>query len=189
MTDLVPPSDAIAELNATIATLHQQLADRDRIVRERMASQAATIEVLQAMSASPGDAQPVFDPIARRALEFCGAAGARLVEFDGRMCHLRSLARADGMETEADEAVRGLYPSPPDHESVDGRVIRNGAIAHIRDPAELSLRRRGRFSASVVGVPLFRRGQVAGAIVLARPQPGGFSDTQITVLQTQPNRR
>ena len=64
MTDLVPPRDAFADLNATIATLRQQLADRDSIVQERLASQAATIDVLQAMSASPGDAQPVLETIA-----------------------------------------------------------------------------------------------------------------------------
>ena len=59
------------------------LAERNSEYGERIEQQSATIDVLKVMSSSPGDAQPVFELIARRALEFCGAAGARLVEFDG----------------------------------------------------------------------------------------------------------
>jgi two-component system, NtrC family, sensor kinase len=160
------------------------LAKRNNEYGERIEQQLATIDVLKVMSSSPGDAQPVFELIARRALEFCGAAGARLVEFDGVLRHLRALARADGLETEADEAVRRVYPAPPDDDSVDGRVISSGAIVHITAGPVLSAQFRGRYSASVVGVPLLRDGRAAGAIVLARPQPGGFSETQIELLRT-----
>ena len=47
------------------------------------------------MSASPGDPQPVFDLIARRARDLCHARGASLHEFDGELIHLRSLAGAE----------------------------------------------------------------------------------------------
>ena len=73
-------SDAeFAGLERTIAELRRDLADSRSAYAERTAQQAATLDVLQAMSASPGDAQPVFDAIARRAREFCQADGSGIV--------------------------------------------------------------------------------------------------------------
>ena len=151
---------------------------------ERIEQQSATIDVLKIMSSSPGDAQPVFELIARRALEFCGATGARLIEFDGELQQLRALVRADRMETEADATIRALYPAPPDARSIAGRVILDGSIVHAREPSEVPPTMRGRYQGSVVGVPLLREGRVAGAIMLSRAEPGGFSDTQVELLQT-----
>ena len=47
------------------------LAARNSEYGERIEQQAATIDVLKVMSASPGDAQPVFELIVERARAFC----------------------------------------------------------------------------------------------------------------------
>src|SRR6476660_6747667 len=52
---------------------------------ELRAAQAAGLEVLQAMVASPGDTQPVFDLIARRAANLCEVPIASVAIFDGAM--------------------------------------------------------------------------------------------------------
>jgi len=52
---------------------------------------SAPIDVLKATSASPGDPQPVFDLIVRRARELCDTNTAALYEFDGELVHLRSI--------------------------------------------------------------------------------------------------
>jgi GAF domain-containing protein len=171
---------ALEELQART----EALAQRNSEYAERIEQQSATIDVLKAMSNSPGDAQPVLERITRRAVELCGAAGARLVEFDGSLCHLRALVLAPEFETDADETLRRLYPSAPDRDAIDGRTILDSTIVHVRDPAELSPRWRGPLWGSVVGVPLLRDGHAVGAIVLARPQSGGFRQTQIELLQT-----
>ncbi len=44
--------------------------------RDLIARQAASVEVLQTISASPDNPQPVFGLIARRACELCNAARA-----------------------------------------------------------------------------------------------------------------
>ncbi len=69
----------IAELQRTIADLRRELGERDAALASRdsrygehAAHQAATIEVLKAMSASPGDPQPVFDLICRQARALLG---------------------------------------------------------------------------------------------------------------------
>ena len=66
------------------------LAQRNSEYGERIEQQSATIDVLKAMSASPGDAQPVFDLIVERARAFCEADGATLALFDGDMLHLQA---------------------------------------------------------------------------------------------------
>ena len=107
--DRVGSAETYRELQERTAAL----AKRNSEYGERIEQQSATIDVLKVMSASPGDAQPVFELIARRALEFCGATGARLIEFDGKLHHLRALVRADGLETAADQSLRRMYPAPP----------------------------------------------------------------------------
>ena len=52
----------------------QALAASDAENRTLIARQAASIEVLKTISASPDDPQPVFELIARRARELCNAA-------------------------------------------------------------------------------------------------------------------
>jgi hypothetical protein len=63
--------DTIAELRPEVSALRAErdaaLARRGSDYDERMAYQAATIDVLKVMSASAGDAQLVFDAIARLA--------------------------------------------------------------------------------------------------------------------------
>jgi hypothetical protein len=76
----------LAELQARTASLTQ----RDTEYGERIEYQAATINVLKAMSASPGDPQPAFDLIARRAQALCNGWSAGIAEFDGALIHLRA---------------------------------------------------------------------------------------------------
>ena len=67
-----------------------ELAERNTAFAERIEHQAATIDVLKAMSASPGDPQPVFDLIAQRARDICGGYGVSVFEYDGALMHLRA---------------------------------------------------------------------------------------------------
>ena len=102
-----PPDDTTTDLHAVVAALQQRLdaglareaalarielplATRNSEYGERIDHQAATIDVLKAMSASPGDPQPVFDLIARRARDLCGGAHVGLFEFDGTLMHIRA---------------------------------------------------------------------------------------------------
>ena len=77
---------ALGELRART----EELAQRNSQYGERIEQQSATIDVLKAMSASPGNAQPVFDLIVRRAHELCNAPASALLEFDGEYVHVRS---------------------------------------------------------------------------------------------------
>ena len=66
------------------------MALRNSEYGERIAHQAATIDVLKVMAASPGEPQPVFDLIAHRARDLCDAYGLTVYEFDGTLIHWRA---------------------------------------------------------------------------------------------------
>src|SRR5712691_10365720 len=79
-----------AELRRQLDACRAELAARNSEFGERIEHQSATIDVLKAMSASPGDPQPVFDLIVRRARDLCNTPNAGLFEFDGELVHRRS---------------------------------------------------------------------------------------------------
>src|SRR6266478_1590863 len=108
------PQRTIAELQRQLDACRAELAARNSEFGERIEHQSATIDVLKAMSASPGDPQPVFDLITRRAPGLCNAATASLFEFDGELVHLRSRVGTPAYRTpEATEAYRRLFPMVP----------------------------------------------------------------------------
>ena len=86
------PQRTIAELRRQLDACRAELAARNSEFGERIEHQSATIDVLKAMSASPGDPQPVFDLIVRRARDLCNTTNAALFEFDGELVHSRSVA-------------------------------------------------------------------------------------------------
>ena len=58
--------------------------------KEALERQTATSEVLQVISESPTDVQPVFDIIAERAARLTGAESGMVYRFDGEWIHLAS---------------------------------------------------------------------------------------------------
>src|SRR5215475_1978014 len=105
---VAPPDETTADSNAVIAALRQRLAEslterdaaraekaalaealaqRNSEYGERIEYQSATIDVLKAMSSTPGDAQPVFNLIVRRSAELCSAPVTGLFEYDGKLVH------------------------------------------------------------------------------------------------------
>src|SRR6201998_2986928 len=79
-----------AELQRQLDACRAELAARNSEFGERIEHQSATIDVLKAMSASPGDPQPVFALIVRRARDLANTPQAGLFGFDGELVHLRS---------------------------------------------------------------------------------------------------
>src|SRR5262245_59529725 len=66
---------------ATSACLGQELSDA-------LEQQTATGEILQVISSSPSDAQPVFDAIVESVVRLCDGISATVYRFDGDLIHL-----------------------------------------------------------------------------------------------------
>ena len=170
-----------------------ELAQRNSEFGERIEQQAATIDVLKVMSSTPDDTQPVFDQIVRRARELCNSPSAALFQFDGELVHYSARALPEGFDESADEFVsyRDRFPMAPDPGSLTCRAILEKRVIHIRDTqVEPGLSQyvrdvfRGSGLRSQVTVPLLRDGTALGAITLNSLTFGGFTDSQIALLQT-----
>jgi GAF domain-containing protein len=161
------------------------LAQRDSEFGERIDQQSATIEVLMAMSASPGDPRPVFEVIVRRARDLCDAYGATLAQVAGGSIVLRAYIVADEGEAKRHEAS---FPRPVAADTMFGRAILAREPVQLPDVAadQTYALREGTLRGAVraqVAVPLMRDGEAIGAINITRRQTGEFSPAQIELLQ------
>ena len=180
-----------AALAEELAARDAELAQRNSEYGERIEQQAATIDVLKVMSASPGDPQPVFDLIVRRATELCNGFGHGLVRIRWRTGPLPGQLFHRGIGYGGDAPYAAAFPSAPTRASISCRAILDREIVHIRDTdADLELSQVARelhkatLVRSQISIPLMRDGQAIGAISLAGKDPGGFSDSQIELLKT-----
>ena len=188
--------DRIADLQRAIAELRQE-RDNARVERdaalarhntefgERIEYQAATIDVLKAMSASPGDTQPVFDLIVRRAQDLCNSKAAAIYEYDGELVHLRSVYGARDIPGAA--MYLAAFPMMPIRGSIPCRAVLDKQVVHIRDTgaeSELLPIVRDLGIRSTLAIPMLRDGAVIGAFAINSLELGGFSDSQIELLKT-----
>src|SRR5262245_21741831 len=191
-----PFSDSQIELLKTFADqavialenvrLFTELQARNRDLTEALGRQTATSEILQVISRSPTDVQPVFDTIVESAATLCDAAYSVLGSFDGE---LLDVVAAHNWTPAAWEAARRTWPTPPRRAMGSGRAILERAVVHIPDVeldpeyAATEMIRAVGFR-SLLAVPMMREGRPVGVILVGRAEPGPFSDAQIALLQT-----
>jgi GAF domain-containing protein len=167
-------------------TLEQQLAEALRREAEALDQQAATSEILRVMSHARSDVQPVFDTIARKALDLCRAKTSAVYRFDGDLIHLIA---HHSFSAEAIDSLRQTFPMPPGRGGAIARAILNRAVAHIpdvRDDAEY--RQHAVATAvgylSILAIPMLHESTPIGAIAVTAATPGAFSQRQIELLET-----
>jgi GAF domain-containing protein len=172
---------ANVELKKEIATLRLELA-------EALERQTATSEVLQVISSTPGDLEPVFQSLLENATRVCGAKFGTMHLHEGdtvRRVALYNvpLAYADGLET------RTFRPHP---KGSLGQVIRTKQVAHIadlrtnpayleRNPAAVSLVEDAGARTLTV-VPMLKDAELVGMISVYRQEVRPFTEKQIELL-------
>ena len=161
------------------------LAARNSEYGERIEQQAATIDVLKVMSASPGNAQPVFELIAERARAFCEADGVAVALLDGDRLHLRTHR---GYADSSPQAFEARFPLVVNTTTILGRTMLAREAVQVpdvrADHGHVASERPAVDMRSVVGVPMLRAGTPIGAIALGRRVPGDFTATQVELLRT-----
>src|SRR5262249_16380224 len=144
--------------------------------------QTATSEVLDVISRSPTDPQPVFDIIGERALKLCKAQFSVITMLDGMHLHLASIC---GATEEGLAMIRSIYPIPVESETLSARAIRTKKVMHEPDVlANPHYYAKGGGWRGGLAVPMLRSGNVIGAIFVGRSTPGLFASRQVALLQT-----
>src|SRR5262245_33656756 len=154
--------------------------------KEALERQKATSEILEVISSSPTDAQPVFDTIVRSSDRLLGGLAGSLALRVGDEVHLAALTPTN---PEGDAVLRRLYPMPIGQDGAHTEVVRLCRPIMITDTeAELTGRTlefaRTRGYRSRLIVPLIRDGIAIGSLGVNRPAPGVFTDHEIALLQT-----
>jgi GAF domain-containing protein len=166
----------------------QELEARNRDLTEALEQQTATSRVLEVISSSHTDVQPVFDMIADSAVHLCHGQFCAVSRFDGELIHLTSTS---GLAGTALQAYRDTYPRPPGGGSPTSRAILSGTIVHIPDVAVEPGFDQGFLKSaqsanlrSAVSVPMIRDGRPVGTITVSRSLAEAFTDAQIELLKT-----
>jgi signal transduction histidine kinase len=156
-------------------------------VAETLEQQTATSEILRVISRAHTDAQLVFDTIVRSAVRLCKAANAAVFLTDGKVVYEPANY---GSAPELLAATRARYPRPMDMETMPGIAMLTRSVVQvpdIEDPSAIEfVRQSGRQLGfrSVVTVPMLRESEAVGALIVARREPGRFSDAELALLKT-----
>lgn len=151
---------------------------------EVLEQQAATSAVLDVISRSPGDLQPVFKMIARSAKKLCHARFCAVYKFENALIHL---VASRGISSSGIDAFKQDFPRTPSQGTAIGRAILSGSIAHIPDvktDCEYASILVGTVGfRSVVAVPMLHNGKPVGGIAVLRSVARPFPDKQIELLK------
>jgi two-component system, NtrC family, sensor kinase len=165
------------------------LTERTADLTEALERQTATSEVLQVISSSPGDLQPVFASMLENAVRICDASFGNIYRWDGEALHL--LAMQNTPPAFAEALTRS--PSRPHPKNVIGRMLTTKKVTHIADaaaseayaerhPATVAAVELGGIR-SVLTVPLLKEDELVGAFALARQEVRPFADKQIELVK------
>ena len=178
-----------AELERELETRTRELAEAREHLAEALEEQAATSKVLQVISSSPGDLEPVFKAMLENATRICEAKFGILWlrEGDGfRSVVLHNVPPAYAEQRQREPVIR---PGP---ETGLGRVAKTKQVIHVpdvraeaayieRDPLRLSTVELGGYR-TVLDVPMLKDNELIGVITIYRQEVHPFTDKQVALL-------
>jgi two-component system, NtrC family, sensor kinase len=155
-------------------------------LREALERQTATSEVLQVISSSPGDLEPVFQAMLENATRICEAdLGSMALYEDGAFRHVA----AHGAPPAYAELRRREPVFRPHPETTLGRLARTKQVVHVEDVLAQPEHTRGGLAnragaRSLIIVPMLKESELIGAIAIYRQEMRPFTEKQIELLTT-----
>ena len=191
---------ALKRRNAPTAVPRPSAASKDveglkRDLREALEQQAATSEVLNAISSSTGDLEPVFAAILTNATRICAANFGVLTLYESGQFRVAAVHNVPPEFSQ--ERGRERLFRPTVHHPLS-RVARTKQVVHIRDlrkdksyyagdPATVSIVDNGG-ARTIVDVPMLKDGALIGIIGIYRQHVRSFTEKQIALLKNFANQ-
>jgi two-component system, NtrC family, sensor kinase len=180
---------AARQSNSTLADLQEQVGALTRELAEAREQQTATSEVLQVISSSPGELEPVFKAMLENATRICEA------NFGVLNLHENGLMRMGAMHNVPPAFAEWLQARPngyqPMPSSPPDRVMRTKQVAHVVDNAVEATPGRAATlggARSTVCVPMLKDDALIGMITIYRQEVRPFTDKQIDLVTSFANQ-
>jgi transcriptional regulator with GAF, ATPase, and Fis domain len=182
------------ELENKLDASNRELNEARQHLAEALEQHTATSEVLQVISSSPGELEPVFQAMLANATRICGAKFGLLYRIEGDSA--RIISKLGIPQAFAEYLKRGPHRPPLNRVSPAtpiGRVIQSRQLVHLadyrtdqsyldRDPITVAAIELGGIRTLLV-VPMIKNDALMGAIIIFRQEVRPFTDKQIELLQ------
>ena len=172
-----------ADLEEQLEKYKRDLADARERLAEALEQQTATSEVLQVISSSPGELEPVFTAMLENATRICAAKFGTMFRFDGDAFHPMAMVNTPPALTNflqrrgrfVPEAGNGLH-----------RVWTSRKLLHTLDDAASPVPTAPTKLAGArtyLGVPMLKDDELIGIIVIYRQEVRAFTEKQIDLVK------
>ena len=158
-------------------------------LRELLAQQTATSKVLEVISSSPGELEPVFTAMLENAVRICDATFGNIYRLEGQLLHLAAAYNTPP----ALAANRKNVPLTLEHNQLISLMVATKAVNHVldaaaegaymerREPAAVSAVELGGVRTSMA-VPMLKDNELIGSFSLYRQEVRPFTDKQIALV-------
>src|SRR5882724_4788813 len=183
-----------ARLQESYADLENKVEQRTAELIESLEQQTATSEVLEIISSSAGELEPVFQKMLENATRVCGAKFGTMVLYEGDLVRRAALynvpsAFADLQKTEV------WRPHP---ESGLSLIAKTKQVTHVED-----IRTQGPYlqgdpmvvalsdlagARTIVMVPMLKENELIGAISIYRQEVKPFTEKQVALVSNFANQ-
>ena len=175
----------IAIENVRLFEAEQQ---RTRELTESLEQQTATSEVLQVISSSPGDLEPVFAAMLENAVRICDARFGNIYRWDGELMHLLAAHNTPPALAEArrqsafrpSSIVRQMVETKEAAQAVD--LAADKSYTDEPNPAALAAVELGGVR-TFLSVPMVKENELIGSFSLYRQEVRPFTEKQIELVQ------
>ena len=172
------------------ARLLNELRQRTDDLTEALAQQTATSDLLQVISGSPGNLEPVFQAMLENAVGICGANFGNMLLYEDDT--FRTVAMFNAPEAYANARL-GTSLHPPSDSGL-GRLAATKEVVQIADlrTVERYVINRDPFVVAAVelagirtllAVPMLKEGRLVGAIVIYRQEVRPFGEKQTELVK------
>ncbi len=182
-------NDMGARLQESYADLEKKVEQRTAELTETLQHQTATSEVLQVISRSPGELNPVFQAILASATTICDAQFVQLFLYEDGGFRCTSMFNLPPAFAETFSRNPVIYPPPTDPL---GRLALTRQLVHVADvrqepdylagfPPIVELVQLGG-ARTILLVPMLKEDSLGGVIAIFRQTVHSFSDKQIDLV-------